>query len=257
MQIIRKIGLSLCGIVLSSLTYADGILYDPMQSTAWQPVIGLGGGISLSSTMGKSQYFPATTPGSSQFYQYTNQDETQSKGLFEVFLGAEHTLYSHWRLQPGIAYSQAGTYVVSGTLTQGLDPQSSNQFAYQYKVTTRQLLAQAKLMRPYKQRYYPYFLLGLGGSFNSAFSYSTNIPAQLISTQEYANKTSRSFAYRVGLGLDVDVLSHTRLGIAYRFSGLGAVGLGGGHIGGVSVPGSLTQSQMYANEVLAQLTYLI
>ena len=254
MKIIRNCVFGLFGCMGWSLASADGILMVP---NVWQPVLGGGGGMAISSNPGRSQYFPVITPGVSQYYDYDYSSSTQTKGLFEVFLGAERALYSDWRIQPGIAYSQASTYQVSGFLTQGLDSQSADQFTYNYKVATRQLLAQAKLMHTLREIYYPYFLLGLGASFNTASNYSNNIPPLLISSRDYANNTSSSFSYRVGAGVDMDLFKHTRLGVAYRFSGLGAVNLGGANISGVSVPGTLTQSQMYANEVLFQLTYIV
>lgn len=94
----------------------------------------------------------------------------------------------------------------------------SFQYTYKYNVVARELLAQAKLMRPYHDKFYPYFLVGLGGSFNKASNYSTNVPPFLTFTREYGNNTSSSFAYRVGLGMDMDVTQHARIGLSvFRF----------------------------------------
>ena len=46
-------------------------------------------------------------------------------------------------------------------------------------------------------------------------------------------------------------------GLAYRFSGLGNADLGIANIDGSYVSGALLQSNLYANEVLLQLTYVI
>ena len=118
-------------------------------------------------------------------------------------------------------------------------------------------MAQGKLMYPMKDRYYPYFLLGLGAWINSSSNYSTSIPANALSTRVYPNSNPSSFAYRVGAGVDVDVWDHIRVGVAYRFLGNGAIGLGNATLEGVSVPGTLAQNNFNTNEVLFQLTYII
>ncbi|MCX7114602.1 MAG: outer membrane beta-barrel protein [Gammaproteobacteria bacterium] len=255
MNIKRSMALGLCSLVGCSFAYADGILSESVHN--WRAVVGAGGGPVIPSNVGQSHNFPVTEPGASQFFDYVNQSSSQTQGMFEVFLGGEHQLPSGWIVQPGISYSQAGSYEAKGLLTQGLDLPSANQFGYNYWITTRQLMAQAKLMHACHERFYPYFLLGLGGSFNAVSNYQTTVPDALISTRQYANNTSGSFSYRVGAGVDVDVYSHTRVGVAYRFSDPAAVNLGQATIGGVNVPGTLSQSHLYVNEVMFQLTYLM
>ena len=223
----------------------------------WQPVIGLGGGISSSYNLGRVQTFPILNPITDEFYIYSNQHRAQTKGLFEAFLGFEHLLYSNWLLQAGLAYDQAGSFKTNGTLTQGADEPSSNQYHYQFKTVTRQVLAQAKLMHPYRNTFYPYMLLGLGGSINSSSEFSTSVPQFLTFTREYRHNTSRSFAFRVGAGIDVAVAPQVRLGIGYRFAGLGKLSLGSASIDGIHVAGTLSQPNLYANEVLIQLTSII
>ena len=223
----------------------------------WHPVVGAGGGIAISNNLGSSEYFPANTTNGLQFFNYSNQSGNQTRGLFEVFLGAEHALFSDWLFQGGVAYSQAEPYMVKGILTQGVDVPSAEQFNYNYSALTRQIMAQGKLMYPMKDRYYPYFLLGLGAWINSSSNYSTSIPANALSTRVYPNSNPSSFAYRVGAGVDVDVWDHIRVGVAYRFLGNGAIGLGNATLEGVSVPGTLAQNNFNTNEVLFQLTYII
>ncbi|MFA5959187.1 MAG: hypothetical protein WC785_01555 [Tatlockia sp.] len=253
MTINRAQALGLCGFLINSLAFADGIL---TPTPHWKLVAGAGGGAAFSDNPGKSRYFPVTVPGSSQFYYYADRGFTRVKGLFEVFLGAEHPLFSQGVIQPALAYTQAASYQVKGVLMQGLDVPSSDNFTYQYRVLTRQLMAQSKFMLPFKQSLYPYLLLGVGASFNSASQYATNIPPLLISTRLYQNKQTTAFAYRLGLGVDVDLFSHVRLGAAYRFTGLGQACLGNTRIEGSYVPGTLSQPHMAANEVLLQLTYI-
>ena len=245
-------GMLLC--LMSSAIYADGVLAD---NGLWHPVVGLGGGIAITTNLGQAQTFPILNPITDEFYTYSPTARSQIGGLIEVFLGTEHRVLSNWIVQGGLAYSQSGSYQAEGNFVQGADVGSANQYTYQYKVTARELLAQAKLMHPYHDKFYPYVLAGIGGSFNHASSYTTSVPSFLTFTREYANNTSGSFAYKVGLGMDMDVTQHTRLGLAYRFSGLGQANLGAASIDNTRVSGHLSQSNLYANEVLIQLTYII
>ena len=242
-------------LLSNAAAFADGIL--ATESTAWHPVIGAGGGVAITTNLGQSQTFPIQNPVTDEYYIYSPTSQTQTRGMFEVFLGAEHPVFSNWLLQGGLAYSQAGTYQVKGNFTQGADVESANQFTYKYHVIARELLAQAKLMRPYHDKFYPYVLVGIGGSFNRATSYATNAPPFLTLTREYANNTSGSFAYRVGVGADMNIMQHMRLGLAYRFSGFGNANLGEATIDDTPVSRALSQSNAYANEVLLQLTYVI
>ena len=248
--------LSLLIILFGSAVYADGILSEPIQKQ-WYPVIGLGGGISSTTNLGRSQTFPIINPVTDEYYVYSPQSGAQTKGLFEAFLGAEHPIFSTWLLQGGIAYTQTGSDQINGSLVQGADALSADQYTYKFNAITRQILAQAKLMQPWHDKFYPYFLLGLGASFNSASNFSTSVPPFLTFTREYQNNQSISFAYRVGVGIDVDISQHVRLGVAYRFVDLGSVNLGSASIDNVSVLGKLSQSNLYANEALIQLTYII
>ena len=248
--------LTLSSFVFVLAAHADGILADSM-TKQWRPIIGLGGGISSATNLGSSQNFPIVDPVTDEFYIYSPESRTQTKGLFEAFLGAEHRFVSNWMLQAGLAYSETGTYNIKGNFLQGADVASADRYTYQFNAVTRQLLAQAKLMRPCYDKFYPYFLLGLGGSFNTASNFSTNVPPFLTFTREYENNQSNSFAFRVGVGVDVDIAQHLRLGVAYRFADLGGVRFGSANIDNTSVQGTLSQSNLYANEALIQLTYVI
>ena len=245
--------LALITALSNAAVYADGILNT--DNATWHPVIGAGGGVAITTNLGQSQNFPIQNPVTDEYYTYSSTNQAQTQGIFEIFLGAEKPVFSSLLLQAGLAYSQAGTYQAKGNFTQGADVESANQYTYKYNVVTRELLAQAKLMRPYQDKFYPYLLAGIGGSFNRASNYATNVPPFLTFTRNYANNTSGAFAYKVGLGMDMDITRQARLGLAYRFSGLGRADLGAANIDGVPVSGTLSQSNLYANEILLQLTY--
>ncbi|MEO7049215.1 MAG: outer membrane beta-barrel protein [Ferruginibacter sp.] len=160
-------------------------------------------------------------------------------------------------MQTGLGYDQASNFEAKGSLAQGADAQSEDQYSYHYSVLARQVLVEGKLLYRFRERYFPYFLLGLGTAFNKASSYGTNVPPFSTFTRQYQNNTQTSFSYAIGLGVDVDVINHLRLGIGYRFADFGQVQLGKSTIDTTSVGGTLTQTHLYANEILAQLTFVI
>lgn len=246
----------LLGVLSVTSGYADGILSAQDATPQWRGVIAAAGGVGITTNLGQSQTFPIQNPVTDEYYIYSPNNQVQTQGMFDVFLGAEHPV-SNWRVQGGLAYSQTGSYQSKGSFIQGADAGSADQYTYQYNIVARTLMVEAKLMRPYHDKFYPYFLVGLGGSFNKKSNFTTNVPPFLTFTREYANHTSGSFAYKAGLGIDMDVTSHARLGLSYRFAGLGRANSGAATIDNLSVTGALSQSNLYANELLLQLTYLI
>lgn len=220
-------------------------------------VASIGGGIAIASNVGRSQTFPIVNPVADEFFTYTANRPTQTVGAFDGFLGTEWTFHPKWALQLGLGYNQAWNFRAKGSLLQGADTQSADQYSYHYDILTRQLLVESKLLYLYKERYHPYVLLGLGAAFNNTTDYSTNVPPFLTFTRQYQNNTQTSFTYNVGAGIDVDILEHLRLGLGYRFADFGQVKLGNASIDTTNVNGTLTQTHLYASEILAQLTIVV
>lgn len=257
MERIVLFALGICALLLSSVSYADGMRDDP-EETRWSLVLGAAGGIAITTNLAKSQTFPVQNAVTDEYFIYKSTSSSQNRSMFEGFAGFETEYYSRWSkwiLQLGVAYTQASPFTGAGYLTQGADPQSQDMYFYRYNVKTHQLMAQGKFMFPHEDMFYPYFLIGLGASFNNAGNYLTNVPPFLTFTREYTNRLSSSFAWRLGLGMDVDVFTNTRIGIAYRFANLGQVKLGPSTIDGIPVYGTLKQSNLLASEIVAQLTY--
>jgi opacity protein-like surface antigen len=223
----------------------------------WRAVVSVGAGAALSSDVGKSKTFPIVNPVTDEFYVYSANTRNQTVSVFDSFVGAEWAFHPNWSLQLGLGYNQAWNIDAKGSLLQGADSQSADQYSYHYSVLTRQLLAESKLLYRFRERYRPYALLGLGAAFNDASDYGTNVPPFSSFTRQYQNNTQTSFSYVLGLGVDVDVTNHLRLGIGYRFADFGQVKLGKSTIDTTSVDGTLSQTHLYTNEILAQLTFVI
>lgn len=223
----------------------------------WHPIIALGAGTASSTNVGQSQYFPVQIPTSYQFFDYSANHATQTSALMDGFVGVEWNLQPNWALQAGLDYNQISPFSAKGTLLQGVDIESANSYAYYYGILAKQLLVEGKLLYAIKKHYHPYVLMGLGAAFNKAYNYYTNVPSFLTFTPTYNDHTTTSYSYAVGVGMDVDITPNLRLGIGYRFADLGKVQLGGASINGVALSDTLSQSRLYANEVLAQVTFII
>jgi opacity protein-like surface antigen len=220
-------------------------------------VASIGAGAAISSDAGKSQTFPIMNPVTDEFFIYTANNPTQTAAAFDAFLGTEWTFLPQWALQLGLDYNQAWDFRAEGSLVQGADIQSEDQYSYHYDILTRQLLVESKILYRYKERFHPYLLLGIGASFNEASNYNTNVPSFLTFTRQYQDNTETSFTYNVGVGVDVDIAKHFRLGLGYRFADFGQVKLGSASIDTTQVNGTLSQPHLYASEIIAQFTMLL
>lgn len=236
--------------------------YAAFSLSAWyankpfRPVVALGGGVASTSDLGESQTFPIQNVVTDERYHYSPHQATQTSGLIDAFIGAEWCLYPKWLAEVGVGYNQAAPFSAKGSFSQGADPGSTDVYAYHYGVLVRQLLVEGKLLYTVKERFHPYVFGGLGASFNKAYNYYTTVPPFLAFTRSYQDNSVTSFSYALGVGIEGDMTKQLRLGVGYRWTDLGQVKLGQAHINTLAVSGSLSQSHLYTNEWLAQLTYL-
>lgn len=226
------------------------------ESEAWRTVAAVSTGVAISENIGTNRTFSIVNPVTQEFFIYTTKQSTQTVPIWQGFIGKEKLFHPKWALQIGMAYAETWNFEAQGSLLQGADIPSSNQYSYEYNIKTRQLLAQGKLLYHCQPRFLPYLLFGFGIAFNEATNYETNVPPFLTFTREYANHNMPSFTYVAGFGIDTSIMDQLRLGIGYRFSDLGKVGLGNATIDTTSVPGTLSQSHLYTSELLAEVTYV-
>ena len=224
------------------------------EGKSWRPVISVGEGGTLPFSVGRSQNFAAVQQYG-DFFNYTNTSSTSISLLSDAFVGVELNVFPQWALQLGIDYNQPLSFTSNGNVTQGINVLTSQTYAYNYNVVVQQLMGQGKLLYTVANRYHPYLTGGLGVSFNKASGFSVNT-SNLVLSRSYEDNTRDSFTYMVGTGVDVDIIDHLRLGVGYRFTDFGVTDLGGASYANAPVTGTLTQSNLYANEFLAQLTWL-
>ncbi len=209
-------------------------------------------GVAKPANIGNSTTFPlgystfSYSPGSNDVY-------TSISG---ISLNKTFAIAPLYRLQVGLSYHYVSRMNVNGNLAQGISP-PYYQSSYSFRISSSQYLAEAELHRQFYDRYFPYIYLGVGVASNSAYDYSTAVPAYLTVTPNYSNRTTNSFTYSLGIGVDYFIAPKVSLGLGYRFIDLGKVGLGAGIIRNTPLGAKLTQSNLYLNTLLAQINYFM
>jgi hypothetical protein len=245
--------------LINVMFFSSAIMIVSVDAMSAHPITAIGSGPLFQNNLNSTQNFPIQDPNQDEFYSYHTNTASRTVGFFDLFLGVEQPLI----LQPlaldlffqyGINYHQPSVLTINGVFTQGLDAQSSNLYQFRYQTIPHQLLAQAKLLYKLNYNLYPYVFGGLGASFNSASQYSTNTPPFITFTRQYKNHTLNSFSYAAGLGIDWEAKPGWRLGAAWRFNDFGTTQLNSATINNIPVNGTLTLNNIYANEILFQLT---
>jgi hypothetical protein len=242
-------------ILFFSIFFPTTILANNSQSLLpnRQYSIGLDLGVAKPTNLGNSTTFPL---GYSTF-SYSPVTQNVHALISGISISKVLAITPLSTLQIGVsAHSLSSSISVKGNLEQGISP-PYYQATYSYSINSYQYLAEAKLQHQVYEHYFPYIYLGLGVASNSAYDYSTTVPDYLTVTPDYSNKTTNSFAYSLGLGIDYFVKPQVSIGLGYRFINLGKIGLGSGVIRNTNVDAKLTQSNLYLNTLLAQLNYFI
>lgn len=238
--------------LFSSLSFS--LEYVPLNSKWFNPVIIGTGGAAIATKIGQPQTY---SPVDLCFYRYQPKPTNSTRALWGISLGHEMPLFSFslWALDVGVGYYQASAFTGGGTLTQGADDPSADNYKYSYKVQSKQLLVEGKLLGKIKEQIHPYLLLGIGTAFNKNYGYKTNVPSFFTYTPMFSNNTQTNFSYELGAGIDLGVYGGWRIGAGYRFSGLGKANFGAAEIDAIPIGNTLIQSNLYTNQVLIQLTY--
>ncbi|HHF7368065.1 TPA: outer membrane protein [Legionella bozemanae] len=229
---------------------------------SWRPFATVSLGASFTDDAGKSQFISIDDPIQDESFSYDADNTDQSKFIYGVSLGIEILLNPSWFLQTGFSYYQPMEFHTHGVVTQGAsDVLIFDSFSYKYDIQAHQVLFENKLLYNLMYQsltFHPYISGGVGVSSNTAKDYSVNIVPQFSTfSNQFKDETRTSFSYRVGAGVDYEVTNHIRVGVGYRFSDFGKVELGNASIDGVPTFNNLSQSHLYTNEVLGQITFVV
>ncbi len=213
----------------------------------WDLVLAATGGISFVNTQ-----LSGSVPFEPSSYHYSSQDSGDANGLWGGFLGFETEL-DDWDAQLGVGYYWTRADA-NGTVVQGSLP---DEFNSSYKVTSQQIIAEGKILWEATEIIRPYLTGGLGVSINDTHDFQVDLDDPLSMSPEFNKHTETSFSWMVGAGIDAQLAESVRLGLAYRFTDFGKYGLGDCALqDGTPLEGSLSSSNLYASEIVAQLSYL-
>lgn len=216
-----------------------------------QPIFTLTAGATVSQ-LGQSQSF---APLDLCRYSYKPQG-TQTSMLWGGFIGSEVKHSPTWGLIAGLGYYQPNSLSTKGRLTQGADPDSTSTYSYRYQTQSEQLLAESKLYWIAKEKIQLFLMVGIGAAFNKTSHYQTSVPPFLEFTPAFSSHTQTAFSYAIGPGIDINISKSFLIGIAYRFADLGSANTGSAQIDQIPISNTLKQSHLYANQILAQFTFI-
>jgi opacity protein-like surface antigen len=209
-------------------------------------------------------YSFATIGTDDQDFTYQTQSNNLTDGYVGAFVGLESPVFTpDYILQAGFQYDYFGSVTAKGLNGAGIEPQTSTFYNYQYQLQTQQLLFIGKFLFTVRHMFHPYLAAGLGAAFNHAHGYNavTSQTGSVNLTPTFSSNMQTSFSYSVGLGFDIDIDPHARLGIGYRFSDFGKSSLGNGgviynnYFSPVSF--SLGGSHTYVNQLALEFGYLL
>ncbi len=223
-------------------------------SATIKPLVTVSGGEQFLSSTQNNEF-----PVNFSTYNFNSNSENKTLGLFGIFAGFEYNATANIAAQLGISYYHSNAFQVSGLLSQGVDPQSSDFLNFNYKVNAQTVLVEGKILGTWYSNFMPYASLGIGSSFNKAYGYTSVAYTQpfMIFTPTFANGNNNSFVYMIGIGVDGVINKNWRLGLGCRYSTLGKIALGSATINTTTVQNTLSQSSLQAQTILAQLNYVI
>lgn len=213
---------------------------------------------------------------------YEAATASQKNPSASIFFGVESRLTPTIALQYGIGYDAPATFLAEGKSTETIAPDSVNkadativkEYAYQYRVQNRQLLAEGKLFGTVAANFHPYALVGVGTSTTKTSDYAQTLTSTSPDATRNANKQQTSFAdssakqafvYKLGVGVEYDVTAHWRMGVGYSLTDIGEVKLGDQSVPDPTNPSfppqkksgsGLGQDKLYIYELAAQLSYV-
>lgn len=261
-----RLGVSVLGIagacLYSSCALAgeSGISTINCATTSYRSVISFFGGYANVNAGGRTSYLG----NDGTVYSYRSSKDGQNDGFLGGFIGIEHPIsWYNLLVQAGLEYNYFGPVGVQGLNTVSTASGVSTLHRYNYNFLAHQFLVSAKFLTTTHGRYHPYALAGIGAAVTNMehFRVTAVQTGGVNTTPFFSEHNATRFSYSVGLGVDADVNQYTRLGLGYRFSGLGDAALRRGQMlvnnQFTSVPFALGVYNTHANQLVAQITFVV
>lgn len=212
--------------------------------------------VTLSSGKASANIFSSTiihfTPYQNTYVGTNHFDSENDTGLF---IGVETSFLEKWAWQIGLSYFVNNAFTAKGNVYQFSDP-AYNNLTYQYQIVSRRISVEGKLSHELHNVWHPYILASLGMATNRAYGY-TEYPVtdfDVPMSMPFGNHTNKTFTFSLGLGVDVNLSEHIRIGAGYRFVDLGSAALGTTPL--ETGNQTITNPDIHANELLAQVSFI-
>ncbi len=162
---------------------------------------------------------------------------------------------SIWAIEIGAGYYQAASLNQEGKIYQYNSPDFYN-LNYDYKIQIRRVMFEGKLLTTFSTIYHPYLSAGIGASRNRSYNYQeTPVQPYAVPDPSFASWSQNNFSCSAGIGLDIEVTQHWRIGAGYEYSNLGTAKLGRSPVQMTSQ--QVSSGTINTNQVLAQVSYTI
>lgn len=238
-----------------SLLISAIIFILPMQTSiamaGVRPVISVLGGIT-NPRFSSSQNIILLEPFHDTF-NATNNDSAEFGGLFA---GLETPLINNFLAQFGVSILRSNFFEADGTILQFGNPAFEN-LGYIQNIRNTTLMAEMRLLYTIhaSQNIYPFFIFAAGEGKNETSGYSESPLAGFAVTHpvSFADATTHSFTYAIGIGAEIAATEHVRAGLSYRYANLGNARSGA--MPTAASTAVLHYKNIITNEVLASITY--
>lgn len=227
---------------------AENFQLSKPNESEWRGVVALGAGAAFLNLNSPSKTL-YTNPEPIFPVTFNPTNTRMNAGLFDIFLGAERSLGNQFIWQTGLDFNY-NSETEKGKVVALLDNDP-----FSYSISNQQLFFENKVYYVTDARLLPYVLAGIGVSLNKAYGFKQSLGNDL----SFANKTKTAFAYKIGTGLDFQVVKNLRLGVGYRFANLGSSELGKNQFAegtGKLTGGTLGVKTISVQEVLGQISYI-
>ncbi|ARM35193.1 hypothetical protein B0B39_17485 [Legionella longbeachae] len=191
-------------------------------------------------------------------YNYDQYSITSDKGaVIAATVGRrwqkDHIWFPSYSL--GLFWQYFFKTQLNGQITQYSLPQFTN-YNYHFDFTSNLLLISGKMNLFKHGMFSPYINGGIGSSFNKVSNYNETALEGVTPRVSPGFRTANTseFAYNIGAGIDIHLLSRFIFSLGYIYQDLGPYPSGNGT--GTWSNQSLNPGSYHSNEILASMSYL-
>ena len=248
--VVLLFSLNLPSLFASQFFHTNSYIFDVEQ---YDSFITLTGGLDFIKT-GQTQtlLFPSGVENI-----YSANTSWKTTGEIGLLVGVERFITNTLSAQLGVSANAHTDFNPQGSVVQ-ISSMGERDFRFDYHVQNTSVMLTSKILTTLSQYncIRPYFSWEIGAGFNRPNRYKeTRFNAPPVLVKGFSEKTSSSFAWGVGLGVDYVINKHLRAGLGYQFADLGSVSLDLSH-DGINTR-RLSSPDLYANQFRAQVTFMV